>query len=309
MNFLRNAFMVVPVASMVMSAAVSGEDQLKHGDLLAYQAKPMEKPRGGEKFAGSNFIHPLKTPSGFVVTGCQPLDHMHHFGLWWPWKYVKIGKEKVLFWELQRGEGVVQAIESEKTETGFKAKSHYIDKKSGDQPKVVIEEAVECKVAPHSKDGVDGYDLDLKIDQQVVGEAALEVVKYRYSGFTYRGTAAWNKDTSKLLTSEGKTRKDSNDTTAKWVWIEGEAKEGKKAGVLMMSAPTNYNHPEPLRTWNDMMVNGALFVNFNPVQNEAWKLEPGKTYTRNYRVYVYDGSLTEEKAEALWKRYAETFED
>jgi hypothetical protein len=53
-------------------------------ELITYQAKPMKDPRGGEGFKGSNFIHPLKTPAGFIVTDIQPEDHYHHFGLWWP---------------------------------------------------------------------------------------------------------------------------------------------------------------------------------------------------------------------------------
>ena len=31
-------------------------------DVLSYQYLPMTNPQGGEKFHGSNFIHPLKTP-------------------------------------------------------------------------------------------------------------------------------------------------------------------------------------------------------------------------------------------------------
>ena len=58
-------------------------------DLLGYQKQPMAKPVGGDKFKGSNFIHPLKTPSGFCLTDLQPEDHRHHFGLWWPWKFLK----------------------------------------------------------------------------------------------------------------------------------------------------------------------------------------------------------------------------
>jgi len=54
--------------------------------LVGYQAKPLSKPNGGDKFKGSNFIHPLKTPSGFTLTAANPRSHHHHhFGLWWPW--------------------------------------------------------------------------------------------------------------------------------------------------------------------------------------------------------------------------------
>ncbi len=297
---------VLSLAPILMAHADEGT--LRVGEVLEYQATPLVNPKGGEKFSGSNFIHPLKTPSGFVVTETQPADHMHHFGLWWPWKFLKVGEEKVLFWELQKGEGVIQAVESQKTESGFTAKSIYLDKKSGDEPQVVLNETVECTVSAVTEKPVRGYDLDIKITQKVAVDQPVEVVKYRYSGFTYRGTAAWNRKNSTLLTSEGKSRKDSHTTRAKWVRVEGEAKEGKKAGVLMMSAPSNHQHPERLRTWNGLMHHGAFFINMNPVQEASWKLKKDEDCVRQYRVHVYDGSLSAEEAEAMWQHYAKSLE-
>ncbi len=58
--------------------------KLNQAELLSYQQQPLVDPIGGEKFKGSNFIHPLKTLSGFTLTQSQPKDHLHHFGLWWP---------------------------------------------------------------------------------------------------------------------------------------------------------------------------------------------------------------------------------
>ncbi|RKX42105.1 MAG: hypothetical protein DRP64_10375, partial [Verrucomicrobia bacterium] len=59
-------------------------------ELLGYQVLPMQNPTGGDGFKASNFIHPLRTPAGFTVTAFQPEDHLHHFGLWWPWKYIQV---------------------------------------------------------------------------------------------------------------------------------------------------------------------------------------------------------------------------
>ena len=69
-----------------------------------YQAEPLSNPRGGDRFKGSNFVHPLKTPSGFVVTDAQPEDHLHHFGLWWPWKYIQVS-ERCCAGNCRRGTG------------------------------------------------------------------------------------------------------------------------------------------------------------------------------------------------------------
>lgn len=88
-----------------------------------------------------------------------------------------------------------------------------------------------------------------------------------------------------------------------WVKAEGAVPNGGAAGVLIMGHPTNHAHPELLRTW-DTQHNGAVFINFNPVQQASWFFQPGRDYSRRYRVYVYDGKLTKEQADGLWKKYS-----
>ena len=74
--------------------------------MLAWQVAPLANPAGGEKFADAGaFLHPLCTPSGFDCTTIQPKDHLHHLGLWWPWKYVEFEGKKHNTWEMQEGEG------------------------------------------------------------------------------------------------------------------------------------------------------------------------------------------------------------
>jgi hypothetical protein len=294
-------------------AAGAGEEEIlkiKVGgkDLVSYQAKPMSKPKGGDKFPGSNFIHPLKTPAGFVVTDLQPGDHLHHFGLWWPWKYVETGGRKVLCWELQKGDGLIQAKQSRTTEKGFTTRSVYIDRKAKGGPAILLNETLNVTVSDITDKPAEGYYLDMEIIHEVAGDKPITVTKYRYSGFSLRGAPSWNKDNSSVVTSEGKDYDASNFTRAKWVLVQGAAGEGKSAGVLMMSRPDNRDHPEKLRTWNSKTHNGSIFVNFNTVQDKPWVFEPGRKYARNFRVFVYDGKVSAEQAEQLWKEYAKTAE-
>ena len=48
----------------------AGRIEVRDGDtlVLGWQAAPLARPVGGERFAGSAFIHPLCTPAGFEVT-------------------------------------------------------------------------------------------------------------------------------------------------------------------------------------------------------------------------------------------------
>lgn len=271
--------------------------------LVTYQAAPLSAPLGGGKFEGSNFNHPLKTPSGFVVTDSQPKDHLHHFGLWWPWKYIEYKGRKILCWELQKGDGMVKAVGYEFQPNGLLTQSVYIDRKAPEAPQVRLNESTEIKVSDIVSEPAAGYHLDLNIHHKVAGDSPITINKYRYSGLGYRGTAHWDIDNSTLLTSEGANRKNSNATTARWVRIEGSNGAGGTAGVLMMSHPENHAHPEKIRTWNKHY-NGAIFVNFNPVMDESWVFEPGKTYTRQYRLFVYDGKLRPADADWLWQQYA-----
>lgn len=300
---------LIPLTFAALACSLYGENQVsipvEGKDLVTYQAEPLENPKGGHDFKGSNFIHPLKTPSGFVVTDSQPDDHLHHFGLWWPWKFIEHEGRKILCWELQNGDGLIEAISHERTDDGLIARSVYIDRKAPRSTTVRLDERTTFEVSDITEQPARGYSLDLKISHAVTGTEPITISKYRYSGLGFRGTAVWNIDNSTLLTSEGATREDANSKAARWIRIEGSNGEGGTAGVLMMGHPDNHNHPERLRTWNKHY-NGAIFVNFNPVMGESWTFEPGETYTRKYRLFVYDGSLSADEAEKLWKSYAKS---
>jgi hypothetical protein len=272
--------------------------------LVNYQAEPLHNPKGGARFKGSNFIHPLKTPSGFVLTEIQPGDHLHHFGLWWPWKYVARDGRRVLFWELQHGEGIIEARGAEKTDDGFRAESVYLDRKAPGGPQEWIREKLSAEVSALRDDPARGYFLDLEIAHEVVGEDPLEIVKYRYSGFALRGTPHWNRDNSRVLTSAGKDYSQSNFSRARWVLVQGENDAGGNSGVLIMSHPANRNHPEHLRTWDPGTHRGAIFINFNPVQDQSFTILSDGIEIRRYRLFVFDGEIDAAAAEALWKSYA-----
>ncbi len=274
-------------------------------DLVSYQAAPMSSPKGGDRFKGSDFIHPLKTPSGFVVTDHQSADHPHHFGLWWPWKYIVTEGRKVLCWDLQKGDGIIEAQGGERTARGFSARSIYIDRKAEGGPETLINETLNASLSPIVDRPAHGYFLDLEIVHEVAGDTPLEILKYLYSGFALRGTPEWHAGNSTVLTSEGKDYNTSNFTRARWVRVEGAAGDGSVAGIIMMSHPDNHAHPEKLRTWNQRLHHGAIFINFNSVQDASWTFQPGIKYSRRYRLFVYDGTVATVEAEALWKDYSE----
>lgn len=285
-------------ADGVHSVQVGGQDR------VGYQAAPMASPRGGNRFKASNFLHPLQTPSGFTVTQIQPRDHMHHLGVWWPWKHVETKGRKILFWELQQGDGIIEAQGAQATADGFTATSHYRDRRHPGGTATLLHETVNVQVSDIVDTPAAGYFLDLEIIQQSAVEHPITVTTYRYSGFAIRGTAFWTNQNSTCLTSEGKDRGNSNATRARWVRLEGATDADGTAGIILMTHPENFDYPEWLRTWDRRSHNGAFFINFNSVQKKPWRYEPGERYTRRYRMFVYDGTVTPEQADALQRTYA-----
>jgi hypothetical protein len=72
-----------------------------------------------------------------------------------------------------------------------------------------------------------------------------------------------------------------------------------------MSFPSNYNFPEPMRVWPvDANKRGDVFFSFSPTRNKDWLLEPQKNYVLKYRMLIYDGTITPQQAEEVWKSFA-----
>ena len=71
--------------------------------------------------------------------------------------------------------------------------------------------------------------------------------------------------------------------------------------ALMMSYPSNFNHPETVRVWpENSNKTGDVFAMFAPTKNIDWILEPRKTYALKHRFVVYNGHFNKQAAESAW---------
>jgi len=299
------------VKEEVMATAKDGTLTLHYGDqnLLRYYNKTLYPPEGVDTaFKRSGFIHPLWSPNGKVLTRIQPPDHYHHYGIWNPWTQVLFEGEKIDFWNLAKREGTVRfanfiSVQTGSLFSGFEAlHEHVVFKKDGSE-KVALNELQSIRVY-RPQDNQDYCIVDFVIQLNCVTESPFLILEYRYAGFGWRTTEAWNKDNSEVLTSEGKTRKDADGSKARWCIVQGSIDEDY-AGVVMMSYPTNYNYPEPLRIWPETQNGrGDMFANFCPTKDTDWLLEPGQKYVLKYRLLVFNDHLSKEKAEAAWQYFA-----
>jgi hypothetical protein len=275
--------------------------------LLQYNYKIVYPPAGiNEVYKRSAFIHPLWSPHGQILTRIQPPDHYHHYGIWNPWTHLLYKGDTLDFWNLNSKDGTVRFANfiSEKDGPVFgeytALHEHVAFRKTGEE--VILNETQSVRI--YQPDNTDYYIADITMQYNCASNEPVLLLEYRYGGLGWRTTEQWDKNNSTVLTSEGKTRKDGDGTKARWCLVQG-AVDNDHAGVLMMSYPTNYNHPEPLRIWPENQYNrGDMFANFDPTKDRDWLLEPGKNYTLKYRFLVFNGPFDKEKSESAWQNFA-----
>jgi hypothetical protein len=274
--------------------------------VFGWQYELIKNAVGGEEFAGSAFIHPLATPAGFQMTCIQPQDHLHHYGVWWPWKMLTVEGESYITWEMQAGKGrhigVSASVESQSADEVVLQVENRSEIKKGEGYQPATKERATLRF---SRMGKVAYLLDITIRDEAVVDAGVEVTRYRYSGFSWRGPGEWNKNNSQMRTSSGKDRDHANGELAHWVTVDGENGEGR-ATMLMMSAASRNGAPvERLRVWDSSNHNGSPFVNFNPVMKSSIPLMAARTEVsqRRYRLIVADRVITPEEAERLWSSW------
>lgn len=281
----------------------------RHHNLLQYNYATMYPPPGVDTvYRRSGFIHPLWSPRGQELTRVHAPDHYHHWGLWNPWTEVLFEGDSVDFWNLARKQGTVRFANFISRTSGpvyaeFKAlHEHVAFQKAGE--KVALNEVQTVRIYEQAADQ-NYYIMDITVQLNCASSSPVELLEYRYGGLGLRATEEWNRDNSNVLTSEGKTRKEADGSRARWCMVQGAVKNDQ-AGLVMMSCPTNYNYPEPLRVWpEDMNKRGDVFLNFSPTKNMNWLLSPGKDYLLRYRFLVFNDACSKEKAELAWKDFAQ----
>lgn len=298
-------------ADHIRAIRENGELTISNGNknLLRYNYKTVYPPKGIDTaFKRSGFIHPLWSPHGQELTRIQAPDHYHHYGLWNPWTHVVFEGDTVDFWNLKDRKGTVRFVDFVAVNAGpvyaeyQTLHDHVVFKKDGTE-KVALNELQSVRIFQPQK-GQDYYIADITIQLNCATDEQVLLKEYRYGGLGWRASEKWNKENSETLTSEGKTRKDADGTKARWVILQGKI-DDDYAGAVMMSYPTNYNYPEPLRIWpENMNGRGDVYANFSPTKDKDWLLEKGKTYILKYRFLVYNGHASKERAEAAWGDFA-----
>lgn len=280
-------------------------------EIWGHQYEVMDPPAGvNPAFARSGFNHPVKTPSGKLLTWIQAPDHYHHYGIWNPWTHVQYDGDTLDFWNLNGKQGTVKweaftSIRKQKNSLSYEAVHDHVRLRKSEETALVEKQGI--LIEPISKDE---YLVNFDSYYECGTDKAFKILEYRYAGFGWRCTQEWNKDNSMVLTSKNIERKGADGTRAKWILVQGTLGDGY-GGILMMSDPSNYNHVpnegEPIRIWpENSNGRGDMFANFSPTKNMDWLLEPGKKYHLGYKLLVFDGKYDFDMAEAAYNKYLAT---
>jgi hypothetical protein len=275
-------------------------------DFFDYWITERPFPREGMNplYARSGFIHPVRTPSGAVVTSSYPADHLHHQGIWSPWTKTRFQGRTPDFWNMGQGTGKVEFAALSRhwngaVHGGFVAQHRFIDL-SAPSPVVALNETWEVTVYHVAGAEKPVRVFDLLITQVTATDDALELPEYRYGGLGMRGPEEWlGADRANFLTSEGETdRVKANATRVRWYHMGGLV-SGALAGSAVLDHPENFRAPQPLRIHPK-----EPYACNTPSQLGDWQIEPGKPYVARYRFVIADGAPDAALLEAYWQGYA-----
>ena len=277
--------------------------------LFEYRMDRDEVPRADIKpeFKRAGYIHPVFSPAGKIVTDDYPSNHVHHHGIWSPWTKTKFQGRTPDFWNMGTKTGAEDFVALDRTWSGpvhggFEARLRMVDL-SGPAPVTALNETwrVTAYTVPATAGVAPVGVFDLEITQTCATNDPLELPKYHYGGFGFRGAGAWNGkgDAALFLTSEGETdRIKGNDTRGRWCYLGGKL-DGAIAGTAILGHPENFRAPQPMRLHPDMP-----YMSYVPQQLGDFAIEPGKPYVARFRFVATDGAPDRATIDAYWNGYA-----
>ena len=264
------------------------------GALPAPEIKPTFR-RGG-------YLHPVRTPSGRIVTDDYPADHRHHHGIWFAWTRTVFQGRAPDFWNMGDGKARVEfeALEdvwSGAVHGGLLAKHRYVDLTSG-SPVTVLAEQWRTRVFAGSA-APRHHMFDVEVAQTNVTGDPLLLPEYHYGGIGVRGAASFVRlENVQFMTSEGKDRATGDGTESRWVVISGDV-DGRRASLAILAHPANFRAPERMRIHPT-----DPYVSYAPSRSGPWVIAQGATHTARYRFVSFDGPPDAAELRRLWLDYA-----
>lgn len=289
------------------------EARLDDKPLVRYNKAHVEPPAGtNPKYGRSAHLHPLWTLGGAVVTDEFPPDHLHQSGVFLAHTKTEFEGHEVDFWNLAGGKGRVRFKELKGLTSGpifgsLRSIHEHVDltaagQTAGGSPavggKVAVVETWDMRVWNVGlKSG--HWLLDITSRASCASDRSLRMPEYHYGGMAIRAARPWTPQNVRFFTSDGHSRIDGNHQRVRWCDVSGDIDE-RLAGVTMMTHPSNFRFPEPLRIHPTMP-----YMVYTPSFLGEWEIRPSMAHESRYRLVIHDGEMSRETLERLWQDFAE----
>jgi len=269
--------------------------------VLRYNAAILPAPDPQQSvYERSGYIYPLFNPLGQAVSDDFPPDHAHQHSVWFAWSKATFEGHELNCWEFFQGKGRIDHERLEESGGGavfahFTARLRHVDPNTAGGPKTALYET--WKLLVYNLTEVFIFDVDLT--QTCATQSPVQVLENSYGGLAIRGHRNWfDVSNSEYLTSEGKTRRDGNQTRPRWVDLHGWI-DGKVSGISVLDHPDNFRFPQPVRLHPE-----KPYFCFAPPALGPFKIDPGNAYRSRYRFFVHGGRPDPGTIDRVWNDFA-----
>ena len=272
--------------------------------ILFYRSKGIESQGNYQR---PDYVHPLYSLDGEIITEDYPEDHLHHHGIFWAWHQLYIGDKRIGDgWENKDFDWKVLSVKEEEIAGPAKrlvATVHWtsplwVDKSGSKIP--FVTETTRITVHPSKKEyRLIDFEIAMQALEPEVTIGGSEDPK-GYGGFSPRIRLPEDIRFSDL---NGEITPETNPVTGMgWLDISGSlGRNGKLAGISILSHSDNPGYPNPwiLRSRRSMQNAVYPFPGATPValsENEPTILQ--------YRLVIHNG-LKSSEIDRLHKQYCQ----
>lgn len=266
--------------------------------VLFYQIKP--KSLNG-KYERTNYVHPLYSLNGNVLTEDFPEDHPHHRGIFWAWHQIIYKAKQIadgwscenILWQVAHSD-----IDRKKNQLSLDNEVLWKSSLLGGEPTPIIRE--NSRITVHgASEGYRIIDFDIRLsaltdDLKIGGSDDPK----GYGGFSVRIKLP---DDILFVSRDQKVQAQELAVTAgPWMDLYGslEGKDFPESGLAIFSHPSNPGFPEP---W--------ILRSAKSMQNSAYPGRVPVELTRagirlQYRVVIHEKTIAPPAIEKLYQEYS-----
>ena len=251
------------------------------------------------------FVHPVRTPTGAVLSRDAPDDHPWHHGLWFTIKFVN----EENFWEEYDAYGVLRhdGAPTVRDRDGATEVAGDLDWIRPDRHSVAVRE--QRRWTARTLDET-AYAIDFETTLTATSDVRYDRTPFTtwggYGGLAFRGAGDWV-DT-RLILDDGSSHDRVLGTPSRWCALQGDAGADRApAGIVVLTHPDTPRHPHPWYASTRADTYGddgwSNFLNAAFLWDAPLDVAAGVAVRFRYRVIVHDGRWSADRAEAAYQDY------